>query len=249
MASTPTVFTPRSEFIAGFKATIPLVIGAIPFGMIFGVLAVNGGLSPGAAMGMSLFVFAGSAQFIAAGLAASGTAAGLIVLTTLVVNLRHTLYGATLGPYMSHLSQKWLLPLGFWLTDESFVVAANRYAADDASPYKHWFCLGSEVFMYANWQLCTLIGVVAGQALPDPLSWGLDFAMVVTFLGMVVPMVKTRPMLAAVVTSGVVATLANGLENQIGLMLAALSGIAVGALTERLGKPAPETQEARREEA
>lgn len=235
--------TPRSEFIAGFKATIPLVVGAIPFGIIFGALAVTSGLTPGAAMAMSLFVFAGSSQFIAAGLVASGTGIGIIVLTTFIVNLRHALYSTTLAPHMNHLSQKWLLPLGFWLTDESFVVAANRYGEPDNSPYRHWFFLGSAVFMYTNWQLCTLIGIVAGQAIPDPLSWGLDFAMVVTFLGMVIPMVKNRATFAAVVASASVAVMGNGLPNKMGLMLAALAGVAVGVILE--GKH--ETQKVRGE--
>ena len=234
MANTPLSPTPHSEFLAGFKATIPLEIGAIPFGIIFGALAVTSGLTPGAAMAMSLFVFAGSSQFIAAGLVASGTGIGIIVLTTFIVNLRHALYSITLAPHMKHLSQKWLLPLGFWLTDESFVVAANRYAQTDESPHKHWFFLGSEVFMYTNWQLCTLIGIVAGQAIPDPLSWGLDFAMVVTFLGMVVPMVKNRATLAAVVVSATVAVVGNGLPNKMGLILAALSGVGAGLVIEQL---------------
>jgi 4-azaleucine resistance transporter AzlC len=228
----PFLSTPRSEFIAGFKATIPLEVGAIPFGIIYGALAVTSGLSPAAAMGMSLFVFAGSSQFIAAGLVANGTGIGIIVLTTFFVNLRHALYSTTLAPHMKHLSQKWLLPLGFWLTDESFVVAANRYGEEDDSPHKHWFFLGSAVTMYANWQLCTLIGIVAGQAIPDPLSWGLDFAMVVTFLGMVIPMVKNRATLAAVIVSATVAVVGNGLPNMMGLILAALAGVAVGVILD-----------------
>ena len=118
--------TPKAEFFSGMKAIIPLVVGAIPFGIIFGALASTSGLSPLAAQGMSLIVFAGSAQFIAAGLVASGASTIIIVLTTLVVNLRHMLYAATLAPHMQKLPQRWLLPLGFWLTDESFVASITR---------------------------------------------------------------------------------------------------------------------------
>ncbi len=223
----------KTEFWNGFKATIPLVIGAIPFGIIFGALAVTAGLSPAATMGMSLFVFAGSSQFIAAGLVASGASVGIIILTTWIVNLRHALYATTLAPNMKHLPQKWLLPLGFWLTDESFVVTANRFNEGDVAPHRHWFLFGSALFMYTNWQLCTFIGLVAGQAIPDPASWGLDFAMVVTFTGIVVPMVQTRPMLLAVTVAGITAVAANGLPNQLGLFLAAILGIAVGIRAER----------------
>jgi len=225
--------TPRSEFWAGFRATIPLVVGAIPFGIIFGALAVNSGLSPAGTMGMSLFVFAGSSQFIATGLLSSGTGTLIIVLTTFVVNLRHGLYATTLGASMGHLSHKWLLPLGFWLTDETFVVTAQHYNQPDPSPNRHWFFLGSAIFMYANWQACTFIGLVAGQAIPDPAQWGLDFAMSVTFIGMVVPMIVNRPMLLTVVTAGSLALLTYNLPNKLGLILAAIGGIIAGTLSER----------------
>jgi 4-azaleucine resistance transporter AzlC len=226
----------KTEFWNGVKATFPLVVGAIPFGIIFGALAVTSGLSPAGTMGMSLIVFAGSSQFIAAGLIASGSSLGIIVLTTFIVNLRHALYSATLAPHMKHLPQKWLLPLGFWLTDESFVVTARRYDEEGSSPYKHWFFFGSAVFMYTNWQLCTFIGLVAGQSISDPASWGLDFAMVVTFIGMLVPMIKNRPVFVAVLVAGIMALVANGLPNNIGLILAAFSGIVAGIVAERLGK-------------
>src|SRR5688500_13531121 len=98
-------FTRRSEFINGIKDTVPMMIGAAPFGLIFGVLGFSSGLSPVAVLGFSLIVFAGSAQFIAAGLVAQGVGIGFIILTTFIVNLRHALYAASLGPYMKHLSQ------------------------------------------------------------------------------------------------------------------------------------------------
>ena len=182
---------------------------------------------------MSLFVFAGSSQFIAAGLIASGAGVGIIILTTWIVNLRHALYATTLAPHMKHLPQKWLLLLGFWLTDESFVVTATRFNQADESPYQHWFLFGSALFMYTNWQLCTLIGILAGQAIPDPASWGLDFAMVVTFIGMMVPMVKNNPTLIAVLVAGTTAVFANNLPNQMGLFLAAILGILAGIAAER----------------
>lgn len=242
-----TVITPsrRSEFWAGARATLPLIVGAIPFAIIFGALAATGGLSPGATMAMSAFVFAGSAQFIAANLLATGTSAALIILTTFVVNLRHMLYAATLAPYVKHLPQRWLLPLGFWLTDETFVVVVTRYHQPDASPYKHWYHLGSALSMYSNWVLCTLLGIVAGQYIANPQSWGLDFALVVTFIGMLVPMVRTRPVLVAVLAAGVVAVLTNSLPNRLGLIVAALAGVTAGMIAESLlpAAPAPELPE------
>ena len=224
----------RSEFWNGVKDTFPLVVGAIPFGIIFGALAVTSGISPGGALAMSAIVFAGSSQFIAAGLVAGSAPLLVIVLTTFIVNLRHALYSASLAPHMKHLPQRWLAPLGFWLTDESFVVTIARYSKPDASPYKHWYFLGSAVFMYTNWQLCTIIGIVAGQAIPNPAAWGLDFALVVTFIGMLAQFVRNKPALAASAVAGVSAVLAHGLPNQLGLLVAAVLGIAAGVITETL---------------
>jgi 4-azaleucine resistance transporter AzlC len=224
----------KDEFWEGVKATLPLVVGTIPFGIIFGAFAVNSGLSPAATMGMSVFVFAGSSQFIAAGLVASSTSIGLIIATTFVVNLRHALYAATLAPNMKALPQKWLIPLGFWLTDETFLVAAQRYQEKDKSKHKHWYYLGSAVFMYTNWQLCTYIGLQAGQSIEDPLSWGLDFAMIVTFIGMLIPLIKNRPTLVAVLVAGGVAVVTNHFPNQLGLIAAAVLGIAAGVLSEQI---------------
>ncbi len=100
--------------------------------------------------------------------------------------------------------------------------------------------------MYVNWQVCTLIGIVAGQQIPNAESWGLDFAMVVTFIGIIVPLVNNRAALASVLASGIVAILANGLPNKLGLMLAALVGITAGMLAEQVWPPEPElsTEEA-----
>jgi 4-azaleucine resistance transporter AzlC len=230
-------FTRRSEFLAGIRDTLPMDIGAIPFGIIFGALAVNSGISPLGTLGLSLFVFAGSSQFIATGLVAQNVSVFIIIVTTFIVNLRHALYSATLAPHLKGLSHKWLLPLGFWLTDETFAVVVNRYNKDDKSPYKHWYHLGSSVIMYANWNACTIIGLVAGQSIPDMRSWGLDFAMAVTFIGLLVPNLKNRPMLLAAMIAGVSAVLFYNLPNKLGLMIAALLGITAGVITEKAIEP------------
>lgn len=224
--------TRRSEFLAGARATIPLVIGAAPFGLIFGALAVSKGMSPLGALGMSLFVFAGSAQFIGAGLFGAGVGAAIIILTTFIVNLRHALYSATLAPHMKHLSQRWLLPLGFWLTDETFVIVIQRYNQPDDSPYKHWYHFGSALFMYVNWNVCTVIGIVAGQSIPNIGSSGLDFALYVTFIGMLIPLITSRPLLLAAVSAGLSAAVFYNLPNKMGLIVAALIGVAVGVIAE-----------------
>lgn len=227
--------TRRQEFLAGMKDTIPMIIGAIPFGIIFGALAVTGDkpLTPAATMGMSLFVFAGSAQFIGMGLYSQGIGFALIVLTTFIVNLRHALYAASLAPYMRHVGHKWLLPLGFWLTDETYAIVINRFQQEPHHTYRHWYYFGSAIFMYVNWQLCTIIGIVAGQQLGDATTWGLDFAMVVTFIGIVVPLIINRPMLVCALVAAITSLATVGLPNRLGYMAGGLAGIVAGYIVER----------------
>ena len=223
-----------SLFFAGAKDTFPLIVGAVPFGIIFGALADTAGLSFGAAMGMSLFVFAGSAQFVALGLAASGTPWPMIVVTTFVVNLRHMLYSATMVPFYKHLPHAWQMVLAFGLTDETFAVAVTRYSKHDGVTGKRYYNLGSMVFMYLNWNLCTLIGLTAGKTFPEISRWGLDFAMPATFIGIVIPYLVTRPMWVAVITAGTVSIAAHDLPHKLGLMVAALAGVTAGVVCENL---------------
>jgi 4-azaleucine resistance transporter AzlC len=226
--------SPLSHFFEGAKDTFPLIVGAIPFGIIFGTLAATAGLSFGATMGMSLFVFAGSSQFVCVGLVTAGTAWPMIVLTTFVVNLRHMLYAVTMVPYYKDLNPFWKMVLAFGLTDETFAVAVNRYSRRNGLPGKRYYNLGSMVFMYSNWNLCTFIGFTAGNVFPGISQWGLDFAMPATFIGIVIPYLVTKPMWASVITAGTVSIMAGGLPHKLGLMVAALAGVTVGVICERV---------------
>ena len=226
--------TRRSEFWKGARDTLPLIIGAIPFGIIFGTLSAKAGLSAAGTMGMSAFVFAGSAQFIAMGLVGAGTAWPMIVLTTFVVNFRHLLYTATLLEDLKRLPRRWQVLLTFGLTDETFAVAVGRWRSIDDSPHKHWYHFGSMLFMYTNWNLCTFIGLAAGKVLSDVGGLGLDFAMVAAFIGMVMPYVKDKPNVATVLVAGGSALVFYGLPHKLGLIVAAILGIAAGVITESL---------------
>ena len=222
-----------TEIWTGARDSLPMLLGAAPFGIIFGTLAAPSGLSAGAALAMSLCVFAGSSQFIALTLLASGTGLAVILVTTLVVNLRHALYSATLLPHVAGLRQRWRIPLAFWLTDETFAVVQHRYGAPDRSPHKHYYYLGSCLAMYSNWFLWTLAGVMLGRSVPRLEHMGLEFAMAATFTGIVVPMLKNRPMLGAALGAAAVALAARGLPYKLGLMLAALTGVVIGVLLEQ----------------
>lgn len=237
----------RLEFAHGMRDTIPLLIGALPFGLLYGALAVNNGLSAAASMAMSAVVFAGSSQFVAVGLLGAHAPVLLIVGVTFIVNLRHLLYSAALLPYVSRLNHAWRVFLSFWLTDETFAVSAAHYAqagaaSGEAPGYLHYFQLGSSVSMYLNWQLWSGIGVILGTRIPDVGHWGLDLAMPVTFIGMVIPYVRNRAMVACVASSGAVALLTIHLPYHLGLLLAAFAGISAGIV---LGRRLPKTGEAK----
>ncbi len=222
-----------SEFFAGAKATFPLILGAIPFGILFGTLATTSGLSPVAAMAMSIFVFAGSAQFIALGLLAGGASFSVIILTTFVVNLRHLLYSTALVSKVKHLPGPLRAIMAFGLTDETFAAVSHRYLDKDIN-HAHWFYLGSMSAMYGNWVLCTAIGLTLGNLFPGMTDWGLDFAMSVTFIGMVVPYLKTRAMWSAVLAAGVMSLLCWQFPHKLGLIAAAISGVFIGYTVMKL---------------
>jgi len=224
----------RKEFLNGARDTFPLLLGAFPFGLIYGTLAVSSGLSVKAALAMSAIVFAGSSQFIAVGLVAAGAPVSIIIVTTFVVNLRHMLYSAALLPELKHFRQLWKIILAFFLTDETFAVAAGRYRKDDDSPFKHIYQLGSSIVMYLNWQFWCAAGLILGSRIPDASAWGLDVAMIVTFIGMTVPYIKTKPMVMAVLTSAVVSLATTQLPYKLGLIVAAAVGIAAGMTVEKL---------------
>lgn len=219
-------------FLAGARDTFPMLVGAAPFGVIFGTLAIGSGLPVWLTLGLSALVFAGSSQFVAVSLMGSGTALPVIWLTTFVVNLRHALYSATLLPYARELPARWRWALAFWLTDETFAVVENqlRHHANLKDGARYW--LGSSLAMYFNWQLWTVVGVLLGQSVPVLATLGLDFAMVATFAAIVALQLRERPVLFAALVAGIVALLARGLPYKLGLMLAAIAGVTAGVLVE-----------------
>jgi 4-azaleucine resistance transporter AzlC len=222
--------SPRGAFWAGAQAELPILIGVMPFGMIYGALAVSNGIPFWPALGMSSIVFAGSAQFIAVSLIAQGTPFVLIVLTTFIVNLRHALYGAALAPHLRRFGGGWKALLAYLLTDEAFAVVIVHYSQEKESQNKHWYFLGAALALWSTWQTTTLIGILLGARIPP--SWGLDFILPISFIALVVPPLKTRPAVASAAVAALVAVVAAGLPYQLGLMAAAAAGILMGLALE-----------------
>jgi 4-azaleucine resistance transporter AzlC len=226
------VSSPKTEFIAGARAEVPILFGAAPFGLIYGVLATGAGLPPALAWAMSSLVFAGSAQFIAAGQIGAGVPGAVLVLTTFVVNLRHMLYSASLAPYLRRLSPAWKAVLAYLLTDEAYVIAALNYERPTDPANKHWYFLGAGLALWTTWQLSSAVGIFLGAQVPA--SWSLDFSLALTFIGLVVPALRDRAATAAAVSAGLTAVLTLALPLKLGLFLAAAVGITAGLLTEQL---------------
>src|SRR5881409_3769284 len=160
--------SPRAEFAAGAKAEVPMLLGVLPFGLIYGALALQAGIPPMAALAMSSIVLAGSAQFVGTQLFAAGAPGALIILTTFVVNLRHILYSASVAPYLSRLRLRWKLLLAYLLSDEAYAMVITHYQqtgtrergnAGTPTPVlparggaredqRHWFFLGAGVTLW-----------------------------------------------------------------------------------------------------
>ncbi len=218
------------SFWAGVRAEFPLLIGVFPFGLIYGALALNAGISPAAAQMMSSIVFAGSAQLVTAQLIRQASPGLVVVLTIAVVNLRHLLYSASLAPYVKSLTTRWKMLLAYLLTDEAYAATIIHYEEQAVVSTSHWFFLGAGLSLWIGWQASSALGIFLGTAIPA--SWPLDFALPLTFIAMVVPVCKDRPVIAAALSAGTVALLAYGLPFKLGLILAALVGIFLGMTLE-----------------
>ena len=220
-------------FTQGFRAAAPLWLGVVPFGLVYAVVARDAGLSLIETQALSVLVFAGSAQFSAAGLFGSGAAALEIVSTTFLLNVRHVLYGLSLGRRIPLRGWR-RATAAYFLTDEAFGVVAAREERTFA------FLLGAELSVFATWNLATLGGALVGTAIPDPAELGLDLVFPLAFLALLVPLVRTRVELLVAVASGAVAyVLAEGLPGGLPILVTGVAGSLLGASLTR-GRPSEE---------
>ncbi len=226
--------------LEGAKDSTPLIIGAIPFGIIFGTVGIANGLSPAGVMLMSMLVFAGSAQFVSLGLIAVGATIPIILFTTFVVNFRHILYGASIATILNRISRFRKTLLAFLLTDECFAVISTKAqsyppSAEIDQDYLSIYGIGSGLSIYVAWVSATVAGVLLGGSIPNLDKWGLDFAMPVTFLGMVIVGIRNWPTAIAGVSAALAAVLLYPLPNKIGLVIAVLIGVVCGLAVEHFG--------------
>lgn len=215
-----------NEFWQGIKAELPILVGVIPFGMIYGISALNAAMSPIDAQAMSSIVFGGASQFVLVQLIQANAPLAVMLATGFVVNLRHALYSASLSPYTRHLSLGWKVILSYLLTDEAYAVTITHYNQPGENPHKHWYFLGAGLTLWSGWQLSTALGIFLGTQIPT--AWGLDFTLPLTFIAIVVPSLKDRASVLAALAAAVTAVLANAMPYKLGVLTAALVGITVG---------------------
>lgn len=218
------------EFFNGVKDEMPILLGVIPFGMIYGILALNAGLSTTEAQAMSVIVFAGSAQFMLVQLVDVGAPALVMIVTGFVINLRHALYSASIAPHIKKLTPAWKALLSYLLTDEAYAIAITRYIKKDNSPYKHLYFLGAGLALWTSWQISAAVGVFLGAQIPS--GWSLDFTLALTFIALVVPSLRDRPSVIAALGAGVTAVATANLPYKLNLIVAATVGIIVGLWAE-----------------
>ncbi|HEX6120822.1 MAG TPA: AzlC family ABC transporter permease [Dongiaceae bacterium] len=223
----------RAEILDGLRITLPFMVGAAPFGVIFGALATAQHLSAIETMAMSLFVFSGSAQIVAISLLAVATPAWVIWAVTLILNVRHLLYAASLVGYVRHLALSWRFILSAGLTDETFAAMEDRYRRLGVHRNSHWAFLSSIVGMHLNWNCWTLAGIAIGTQIKGLEGSGLEFAVIATFIGMVVRRLRTPGALTAAAAAGMMAVLLAALPYKAGLTIATLVAIAAAVLVDR----------------
>ncbi len=217
--------SPLSKILAGSRLILPLTLAVIPWGILVGAYGIETGLSALHTQLLSLTVFAGASQLVAIGMLDSGAGIASIFLTTLLITSRHFIYGLALRADIKGLPLHWRAPLGFLLTDELFVARATR-----REEFCRWFWIGAGVCFYLGWNLATLLGIFAGQHLPDISSLGLDFAVVAIFTALLIPLLTGSPKAACVLASASTAVVTHLFQIPGGLLISMLVGMGAGYL-------------------
>lgn len=221
-----------------------MLVGIIPFGLVAGATPATTGLGGGTSIGLSTIVFAGASQLAAADALADGSSALVAVIAACTINLRLLLYSASLSPHLATAPLRHRLLVGYLLTDQAYAVSITRWTAEVdeqarcGSPAaglerKLPYYFGAAVLLWANWQVCTIIGVLIGSAVPESLP--LDFAVPLVFLVLLVPVITTKPAGVAALAGGLFAVAAGEAGvGQLSVLIGAVAGITAGALAESL---------------
>lgn len=226
------VATPKSVYLAGVKAGSPFVFVAAPFALLFGVVAIEAGLTIGQAMGFSVVVIAGAAQFAAVQLMVDDASIVLVLLAALAVNLRMAMYSAALVPYLGSAPLWQRATVAYINFDQSYIVSIAKYERDPAMSVadRIKYFIGVATPITPLWIVMTAVGATFGASIPP--EYALDFALPITFLAMIGPMLRTLAHVAAALTSMIVGLALVALPSGTGLLIAAGCAMAAGACVE-----------------
>lgn len=222
--------TKSTLFLQGTLAMIPLSIAVIPWGLLAGSFAIEAGLTFWQSQALSAILFAGSAQLVATGMLKAGASLATMLLATFFITSRHLLYSVSMRSKISPLPLKWRLTLGFLLTDELFAICGQQ----SDKQFNRWYALGAGLSFYLCWNVATLAGIVAGSYIPSMNELGLEFAVAATFIAIVIPNIKSSPVLLAVIVSLILSVLCSYLNIESGLMIASVGGMLAGYFAETL---------------
>ncbi|MDH2431987.1 AzlC family ABC transporter permease [Pokkaliibacter sp. MBI-7] len=226
----------KAAFFDGVRTLLPLTPGVLPFGLVTGLAAVDMGYSPGTTLGMTLLFFAGSAQMAAFQLLKNDAYALVILLTTIVINLRFVMYSASLAPHLHHLPRSLRWSLSYLLSDQAYALSIVRLSSAEQDGSGHWFLAGTALSMWLCWVLSVMVGVFVGAGIPQ--TWSLEFAIPLSFLALLVPAIRNSASLSAATVAGIIAILAAGMPYNLGLLLASCCGIITGLTVESLQRRA-----------
>lgn len=221
----------REDLFDGVRAIAPLSVGIVPFALIAGITAVNAGLAPVQAVGMSVLLFAGASQLAAIELLGNDAPLAVVVLTAVVINLRFTMYSASIAPYFRGVSglRRWLG--AYILTDQAYALSVADFRDTDRGTHgRITFYFGAAAGLWVIWQIGTIVGALLGATVPAGLS--LEFAVPLTFMALVFPAIEGRPTATAAAVAAAIAVLAAPLPFNLGLLTAAFTGIGAGVLIE-----------------
>ncbi|MEO5931941.1 MAG: AzlC family ABC transporter permease [Duganella sp.] len=214
----------------GLKMGTPTLFGIGAWGLVVGIAMVKSGLSVPQALGMTLLVFAGSAQLAALPLIAAGAPIWVIFLTAFVVNLRFVIFAALLAPHFAHLPWRRRFLLGYVAGDMTVAMFLQKYPSEAPQVGKLSYLKGLLYPNWGAWQVGSIAGIFLGSAVPA--EWGLGFAGTLAIICVMIPLMVGRPALCGVLVAGAVAVVAAGLPYKLGLLLAVLIGMLTSMAVE-----------------
>lgn len=224
-----------AAFREGFRTGLPTLFGIGAWGMVVGIAMVKSGLSVPQALGMTLLVFAGSAQLASLPLIAAQAPIWVIFATALVVNLRFVIFSALLGPHFAHLPWRQRLYLGYISGDISVALFLQRYPTPAPVVGKLSYLKGLMFPNWSAWQIGSIAGILLGSTVPA--EWGLGFAGTLAILCVMVPLIINHAAVCGVLVAGAVSVVAHDLPFKLGLLLAVLVGmLSAMAIEETLEK-------------